>query len=108
MFRDISAAAGASSQERKKGLVIKLLAASKGNEAGYVMRSLQVRGRRCGGAGGGGEGRRCPSSLPATLHMGYSFVATHESCHSLVMWGWQEEEGVQEGATGGWGATPSA
>jgi hypothetical protein len=43
VFKDIASCSGASSQERKKGHVIKLLAASKGNEAGYVMRSLQVR-----------------------------------------------------------------
>jgi ATP-dependent DNA ligase len=42
VFRDIAAASGQNSQERKKGLIIKLLAASKGNEAGYIMRSLQV------------------------------------------------------------------
>lgn len=46
VFREIAAASGQSSQERKKGHVIKLLAASKGNEAGYIMRSLQVS---CGG-----------------------------------------------------------
>lgn len=43
-FRDVAACSGQASQERKKGLVVKLLAASKGNEAGYIMRSLQVRG----------------------------------------------------------------
>lgn len=42
MFKDIAAASGTSSQERKKGYMIKLLAASKGNEAGYIARSLQV------------------------------------------------------------------
>jgi len=43
VFRDIAAASGQNSQERKKGFVIKLLAASKGNEAGYIMRSLQAK-----------------------------------------------------------------
>jgi len=43
VFKEIAAASGQNSQERKKGYVVKLLAASKGNEAGYIMRSLQVR-----------------------------------------------------------------
>lgn len=43
-FKDIAAASGSSSQERKKGHVVKLLVASKGNETGYIMRSLQVGG----------------------------------------------------------------
>jgi len=33
---------GKSSQKVKEGLIVKLLAASKGNETGYVIRSLQV------------------------------------------------------------------
>ena len=33
---------GKSSQKIKEGLIVKLLAASKGNETGYVIRSLQV------------------------------------------------------------------
>ena len=46
-------AAGKSSQKTKEGLIVKLLASSKGNETGYVIRSLQVGG----GEGGGGEER---------------------------------------------------
>lgn len=42
-FKDIATAGGANSQERKRGLISKLLVASKGNEPGYIMRSLQVR-----------------------------------------------------------------
>jgi hypothetical protein len=37
-------ASGQSSQEKKKGLISKLLVASKGCEPGYIMRSLQVGG----------------------------------------------------------------
>ena len=40
-FRDIAAAEGAGSQEKKKGLIVKLLVAARDNEAGYVMRALQ-------------------------------------------------------------------
>lgn len=40
-FRDIAMIEGTGSQERKKSLIIKLLAASRENEAGYVMRALQ-------------------------------------------------------------------
>jgi hypothetical protein len=36
--------AGKDSQERKRGLINKLLVASQDNEAGYIMRSLQVGG----------------------------------------------------------------
>jgi len=50
VFKNIAAASGHNSQERKKGYVVKLLAASKGNEAGYIMRSLQVGGLRLSGA----------------------------------------------------------
>jgi hypothetical protein len=49
-FKDIASTAGKDSQERKRGLINKLLVASKENETGYIMRSLQVRG------GGGGLG----------------------------------------------------
>lgn len=35
-------ASGQSSQERKRGLIGKLLVASKGSEPGYIIRSLQV------------------------------------------------------------------
>jgi ATP-dependent DNA ligase len=41
-FKEIAKASGQNSQERKKGYITKLLGASKGNEAGYIMRSLQV------------------------------------------------------------------
>jgi DNA ligase-1 len=40
---EIAAASGAASQARKAGMIVKLLAASKGSEAGYVMRSLQAK-----------------------------------------------------------------
>jgi hypothetical protein len=36
-------ASGQSSQERKKGLISKLIVSSKGSEPGYIIRSLQVR-----------------------------------------------------------------
>jgi DNA ligase-1 len=41
-FQEIAGSSGEKSQERKKGMIVKLLAAAKGNEAGYVMRALQV------------------------------------------------------------------
>lgn len=40
-FKEIAAAEGAKSQERKKGMIVKLLVGAKQNEAGYVMRALQ-------------------------------------------------------------------
>lgn len=40
-FRDIASAEGSKSQERKKNLIIQLLAAASENEAGYLMRALQ-------------------------------------------------------------------
>lgn len=46
-FKDIASTGGKDSQERKRGLINKLLVASKQNETGYIMRSLQV------GAGAG-------------------------------------------------------
>jgi hypothetical protein len=55
-FKDIATAAGASSQERKKGLISKLLVASRGAEPGYIMRSLQVGRGGVGGRGRGGPG----------------------------------------------------
>lgn len=41
LFKDIAAVSGEKSQDRKKAFIIKLLAAAKGQEAGYVMRALQ-------------------------------------------------------------------
>ncbi|KAL6760310.1 ATP-dependent DNA ligase [Haematococcus lacustris] len=43
VFKDIASACGQSSQDRKRSMVVKLLAASKGNEAGYIIRSLQAK-----------------------------------------------------------------
>jgi len=40
-FREIAKIEGTGSQNRKQGAITKLLAASDGNEAGYIMRSLQ-------------------------------------------------------------------
>jgi len=40
-FKDIAAAEGAKSQERKKGMIVKLLVGAKEGEAGYLMRALQ-------------------------------------------------------------------
>ena len=40
-FHEIAASQGAKSQERKKGMIVKLLVGSKHNEAGFVMRALQ-------------------------------------------------------------------
>ena len=42
LFQDIALTSGKSSQKLKEGIIVKMLASSKGNEAGYVMRSLQV------------------------------------------------------------------
>ena len=40
-FTEIARCEGAKSQDRKRGMIVKLLAAAKGGEAGYVMRALQ-------------------------------------------------------------------
>lgn len=40
-FHDIASSEGAKSQERKKGMIVKLLVGAKQNEAGFVMRALQ-------------------------------------------------------------------
>eukprot|EP00890_Picochlorum_soloecismus_P002104 jgi/Picsp_1/2895/NSC_01120-R1_dna ligase len=40
-FRDIAAAEGSKSQERKRNMIVKLLAAASQNEAGYLIRALQ-------------------------------------------------------------------
>ncbi|KFM24321.1 DNA ligase 1 [Auxenochlorella protothecoides] len=40
-FRDVAAAEGSGSQDRKKAMIVKLLVAARDNEAGYVMRALQ-------------------------------------------------------------------
>ncbi len=42
LFKDIAAVSGEKSQDRKKAFIIKLIVAAKGQEAGYVMRALQV------------------------------------------------------------------
>ena len=42
-FRLIAATSGSKSVDKKKALITKLLAASKAQEAGYIMRALQVR-----------------------------------------------------------------
>ncbi len=36
--------AGSKSVDTKRGMIVKMLAAAKGNEPGYIIRSLQVRG----------------------------------------------------------------
>ena len=41
-FLDIASTKGNKSQDKKKAMVIKLLAASTSSEAGYIMRALQV------------------------------------------------------------------
>ena len=41
-FRAIAATTGNKSQDKKRGMITKLLAASKAQEAGYIMRALQV------------------------------------------------------------------
>jgi len=40
-FKAIAAAAGTGSQDRKRGAIVKLLAAARGHEAGYLIRALQ-------------------------------------------------------------------
>lgn len=59
-FKDIASTSGDKSQDRKKAQIVKLLASAKGQEAGYVMRALQVRGRVawCAAAGEAGRGGR--------------------------------------------------
>jgi hypothetical protein len=52
-------ASGQASQERKKGLIAKLMVASKGCEPGYIIRSLQV----CAA----GRCWRCSAGLRAAL-----------------------------------------
>eukprot|EP00195_Chlamydomonas_chlamydogama_P015251 CAMPEP_0202891666 /NCGR_PEP_ID=MMETSP1392-20130828/1671_1 /ASSEMBLY_ACC=CAM_ASM_000868 /TAXON_ID=225041 /ORGANISM="Chlamydomonas chlamydogama, Strain SAG 11-48b" /LENGTH=944 /DNA_ID=CAMNT_0049575491 /DNA_START=248 /DNA_END=3082 /DNA_ORIENTATION=+ len=42
-YKDIATTSGKNSQKAKEGLIVKLLVASKGNETGYVMRSLQAK-----------------------------------------------------------------
>lgn len=42
VFRDIARTEGNKSQEKKVGMISKLLVASKENEPGYIMRALQV------------------------------------------------------------------
>ncbi|KAG2493340.1 hypothetical protein HYH03_008474 [Edaphochlamys debaryana] len=42
-FRDIAQTAGSKSVDHKKGMIVKMLAAAKGNEAGYIVRSLQAK-----------------------------------------------------------------
>jgi hypothetical protein len=41
-FKEMSSISGDKSQDRKKNLIVKLLAGAKDEEAGYVMRALQV------------------------------------------------------------------
>ena len=41
-FLEIARTEGSKSMDRKKGLINKLLVAAKENEAGYIMRCLQV------------------------------------------------------------------
>ena len=41
-FRAIAATSGNKSQDRKRGMITTMLAASKPQEAGYIMRALQV------------------------------------------------------------------
>lgn len=50
-------ASGNKSGDYKRGIIVKMLVASKGNETGYVMRSLQV--------GMGGTGRACLQAVAA-------------------------------------------
>ncbi|GFR47278.1 hypothetical protein Agub_g8965 [Astrephomene gubernaculifera] len=42
-FRDIAQTAGNRSVDNKRGMIVKMLAAAKGNEAGYIIRSLQAK-----------------------------------------------------------------
>ena len=58
LFKDIAAASGEKSQDRKKAFIIKLLVAAKGQEAGYVMRALQVGSGACS-AGAAAQARVC-------------------------------------------------
>ena len=59
-FKEIAASSGSKSMERKKGMIVKLLVSSKGVEAGYIMRSLQVILPL---GGGGGCSRLCQDFL---------------------------------------------
>lgn len=43
MLKDIAQASGNKSGDYKRGIIVKMLVASKGNETGYVMRSLQAK-----------------------------------------------------------------
>jgi DNA ligase-1 len=79
-FRSIAASAGTGAQDRKRGAIVKLLAAARGHEAGYVIRALQGKLRiglaeqtvltslahaaelAHGGSGGGGGKKAPPSS----------------------------------------------
>ena len=47
-FRLIAATSGNKSTDKKKAMITKLLAASKAQEAGYIMRALQVGPRTWG------------------------------------------------------------
>ncbi|GAX75595.1 hypothetical protein CEUSTIGMA_g3039.t1 [Chlamydomonas eustigma] len=42
-FKDIATSSGKNSQKVKEGSIVKMLASSKGNETGYVIRSLQAK-----------------------------------------------------------------
>ncbi|KXZ56337.1 hypothetical protein GPECTOR_1g298 [Gonium pectorale] len=42
-FQNIAQASGSKSQDQKRGMIVKLLVAAKGNEPGYIVRSLQAK-----------------------------------------------------------------
>ncbi|GLI65526.1 hypothetical protein VaNZ11_009081 [Volvox africanus] len=42
-FRDIAQVAGSKSVDIKRGMIVKMLVAAKGNEPGYIIRSLQAK-----------------------------------------------------------------
>ena len=44
--------AGRKSVDTKRGMIVKMLVAAKGNEPGYIIRSLQVRGNHQGNVSG--------------------------------------------------------
>jgi hypothetical protein len=69
-FKEISSISGDKSQDRKKNLIVKLLAGAKDEEAGYVMRALQV-----GGA-------LPPDALLLSLIGGLTLIG------AAVFWGW--------------------
>jgi len=48
-FRTIAATSGNKSQDRKRGVITTMLAASKPQEAAYLMRALQVLSSPCDG-----------------------------------------------------------